>query len=180
MINLVSKEQPTPIIGTKDTEMKYSLHIQYAGTVSTKEVVKFACKHTGMQSTAMKAALDSCCQTIELFLSMGYRVQLGELGTFFATTNATTVYSNVDAGLSQLKKLNVRFTANKELKYAVNNAEKRLVAIQRLVDPEKKIYETISTNQLTDGSQSGGSAGGDGENNGGGGNSASGGGDLEG
>ena len=94
---------------------------------------------------------------------MGYRVQLGELGTFFATTNATTVYSNVDAGLSQLKKLNVRFTANKELKYAVNNAEKRLVAIQRLVDPEKKIYETISTNQLTDGSQSGGSAGGGGD-----------------
>ena len=180
MISIISKEQPTPIIGTKDTEMKYSLHIQYAGTVSTKEVVKFACKHTGMQSTAMKAALDSCCQTIELFLSMGYRVQLGELGTFFATTNATTVYSNVDAGLSQLKKLNIRFTANKELKYAVNNAEKRLVAIQRLVDPEKKIYETISTNQLTDGSQSGGSAGGDGENTGGGGNSASCGGDLEG
>ena len=173
MINLVSKEQPTPIIGTKDTELKYSLHIQYAGTVSTKEVVAFACKHTGMQSTAMKAALDSCCQTIELFLSMGYRVQLGELGTFFATTDATTVYSNVDAGLSQLKKLNVRFNATKDLKYAVNNAEKRLVAIQRLVDPEKKIYETISTNQLTDGSQSGGLAGG-------GGKSASGGGDLEG
>ena len=180
MINLVSKEQPTPIIGTKDTELKYSLHIQYAGIVSTKEVVAFACKHTGMQSTAMKAALDSCCQTIELFLSMGYRVQLGELGTFFATTDATTVYSNVDAGLSQLKKLNVRFNATKDLKYAVNNAEKRLVAIQRLVDPEKKIYETISTNQLTDGSQSGGLAGGGGENTGGGGNSASGGGDLEG
>ena len=180
MINLVSKEQPTPIIGTKDTEMKYSLHIQYAGIVSTKEVVTFACKHTGMQSTAMKAALDSCCQTIELFLSMGYRVQLGELGTFFATTDATTVHSNVDAGLSQLKKLNIRFNATKDLKYAVNNAEKRLVAIQRLVDPEKKIYETISTNQLTDGSQSGGLAGGGGENTGGGGNSASGGGDLEG
>ena len=177
MINLVSKEQPTPIIGTKDTEMKYSLHIQYAGIVSTKEVVAFACKHTGMQSTAMKAALDSCCQTIELFLSMGYRVQLGELGTFFATTDATTVYSNVDAGLSQLKKLNVRFNANKDLKHAINNAEKRLVAIQRLVDPEKKIYETISTNQLTDGSQPGGSGG---NSDSGGGNSGSGGGDLEG
>ena len=177
MINLVSKEQPTPIIGTKDTEMKYSLHIQYAGIVSTKEVVAFACKHTGMQSTAMKAALDSCCQTIELFLSMGYRVQLGELGTFFATTDGTTVYSNVDAGLSQLKRLRVRFDANKELKYAVNSAEKRLVAIQRLVDPEKKIYETISTNQLTDGSQPGGSGG---NSDSGGGNSGSGGGDLEG
>jgi predicted histone-like DNA-binding protein len=175
MINLVSKEQPTPIIGTKDTELKYSLHIQYAGTVSTKEVVAFACKHTGMQSTAMKAALDSCCQTIELFLSMGYRVQLGELGTFFTTTDSTTVYSNVDAGLSQLNRLRVRFDANKELKQAVNNAEKRLVAIQRLVDPEKKIYETISTNQLTDGGSAGGSGG---NSDSGGGNSDSGGGDL--
>ncbi|MBO7200589.1 MAG: hypothetical protein J6V54_04240 [Bacteroidales bacterium] len=178
MISIISKEQPTPIIGTKNTELKYSLHIQYAGTVSTKEVVAFACKHTGMQSTAMKAALDSCCQTIELFLSMGYRVQLGELGTFFATTDSTTVYSNVDAGLSQLNRLRVRFDANKELKHAINNAEKRLVAIQRLVDPEKKIYETISTNQLTDGSQPGGSGGSGGNSDSGGGNSDSGGGDL--
>ena len=146
MISIISKEQPTPKIGTKEMEMKYSLHIQYAGTLSTKEVVAFAAKHTGMQSTAMKAALDSCCQTIELFLSMGSRVDLGELGTFFATTNGTTVYSNVDAGLSQLKRLRVRFDANKELKQAVNSAEKRLVAIQKLVDPEKKIYQTISTN----------------------------------
>ena len=180
MINIVSKEQPTPKIGTKEMGMKYSLQIQYAGTLSTKEVVAFAAKHTGMQSTAMKAALDSCCQTIELFLSMGYRVELGELGTFFATTDSTTVYSNVDAGLSQLKKLNVRFNANKDLKHAINNAEKRLVAIQRLVDPEKKIYETISTNQLTDSSQGDNSGGAGGENTGGGGNSTSGGGDLEG
>ena len=176
MINIISKEQPTPKIGTKEMEMKYSLHIQYAGTVSTKEVVAFACKHTGMQSTVMKAALDSCCQTIELFLSMGYRVQMGELGTFFATTDSTTVYSNVDAGLSQLKRLRVRFDANKELKYAVNSAEKRLVAIQKLVDPEKKIYQTISTNELTDSSQGAGDSGGN--SNSGGGNSGSGDGDL--
>ena len=177
MINIVSKEQPTPKIGTKEMEMKYSLHIQYAGTLSTKEVVAFAAKHTGMQSTAMKAALDSCCQTIELFLSMGYRVELGELGTFFATTNGTTVYSNVDAGLSQLKRLRVRFDANKELKQAVNSAEKRLVAIQKLVDPEKKIYQTISTNELVSNSEGvDGSGGNSGDNTDSGGNSGSGGG----
>ena len=175
MINIISKEQPTPKIGTKEMELKYSLHIQYAGTLSAKEVVAFACKHTGMQSTVMKAALDSCCQTIELFLSMGYRVQLGELGTFFASTDSSTVYSNVDAGLSQLNRLRVRFDANKELKHAVNNAEKQLVAIQKLVDPEKKIYETISTNQLTDGGSAGDSGG---NSNSGGGNSGSGDGDL--
>jgi uncharacterized membrane protein YgcG len=107
---------------------------------------------------------------------MGYRVQLGELGTFFATTDGTTVYSNVDAGLSQLKKLNVRFNATKDLKHAINNAEKRLVAIQRLVDPEKKIYQTISTNELTDSSQGAGGSGGN--SNSGGGNSGSGGDDL--
>ncbi len=123
----------------------------------------------------MKAVLDSCCQTIELFLSMGYRVQLGELGTFFASTDSSTVYSNVDAGLSQLNRLRVRFDANKELKHAVNNAEKRLVAIRKLVDPEKKIYETISTNQLTDGGSAGDSGG---NSNSGGENSGSGGDDL--
>ena len=173
MINIISKEQPTPKIGTKETELKYSLHIQYAGTLSTKEVIAFASKHTGMQTTAMKAALDSCCQTIELFLSMGYRVQLGELGTFFPTTNSTTVYSNVDAGLSQLKKLKIRFDANKELKQTINKAEKRLVAIQKLVDPEKKIYQTISTNELEKGNEGGGS---NGENTNSGGDSGSGGG----
>ena len=177
MISIISKEQPTPKIGTKETELKYSLHIQYAGTLSTKEVIAFASKHTGMQSTAMKAALDSCCQTIELFLAMGYRVQLGELGTFFATTNSTTVYSNVDAGLSQLKRLKIRFDANKELKHAINSAEKRLVAIQKLVDAERKIYETISTNELVDSSGGeGNSGGGNGENTNNGGDSGSGGG----
>ena len=73
--------------------------------------------------------------------------------------------------------MNVRFNATKDLKHAVNSAEKRLVAIQRLVDPEKKIYQTISTNELTDSSQGAGDSGG---NAGGGGNSGSGGGDLEG
>ena len=43
MINIISKEQPTPKIGTKEMELKYSLHIQYAGTLSAKEVVAFAC-----------------------------------------------------------------------------------------------------------------------------------------
>ncbi|MBO7200527.1 MAG: hypothetical protein J6V54_03930 [Bacteroidales bacterium] len=74
--------------------------------------------------------------------------------------------------------MRVRFDANKELKHAINNAEKRLVAIQRLVDPEKKIYETISTNQLADGSQPGGSGGSGGNSNSGGENSGSGGDDL--
>ena len=108
---------------------------------------------------------------------MGYRVQLGELGTFFATTNSTTVYSNVDAGLSQLKRLKIRFDANKELKHAINSAEKRLVAIQKLVDAERKIYETISTNELVDSSGGeGNSGGGNGENTNNGEDSGSGGG----
>ena len=143
-------------------------YIESSGTVSYKDVVKFACKHTGMQSTVMKAAIDSCCQTIEHFLSMGHRVQLGELGSFFITTDSNAVYSNTEAGICQLKKLNIRFDAKKDLKEAINNAERELAGIYKIVDHERKIYEKVGTKESDgkneSGNNSNGNSGGDSNN----------------
>lgn len=168
MIKIISKERPTPIIGQKETELKYTLYVESSGTVSYKDVVKFACKHTGMQSTVMKAAIDSCCQTIEHFLSMGHRVQLGELGSFFITTDSNAVYSNTEAGICQLKKLNIRFDAKKDLKEAINNAERELAGVYKIVDHERKIYEKVGTKESDgkneSGNNSNGNSGGDSNN----------------
>ena len=74
MIKLVSKQQPMTKIGTKEKELKYVLNLVLSGSISEKEVIEFACKHTGMQPTMVKAAIESCLQIVELYIALGYSV----------------------------------------------------------------------------------------------------------
>ena len=74
MIKLISKQQPMIKIGTKEKELKYVLNLVLSGSISEKEVIEFACKHTGMQPTMVKAAIESCLQIVELYIALGYSV----------------------------------------------------------------------------------------------------------
>jgi hypothetical protein len=82
-------------------------------------------------------------------------VQLGELGSFFITTDSNAVYSNTEAGICQLKKLNIRFDAKKDLKEAINNAERELAGVYKIVDHERKIYEKVGTKESDGKNESG-------------------------
>lgn len=173
MIKFKSFQTPTSKIGTEEKELKYVLQLVSPGTVSSKHVVEFACKHTTLQPTTVKAALESCFQIIEHYLSLGYRVQLGELGTFYPTINYKRVDSNTKAGLAQLEKINIRFRPNSELIESVNKSEKELVGIFKLADAEKKYYDEVGTGNLNDSGESpesgdNTSQGDSGNNNGGG------------
>lgn len=188
MLKFESRQRRVSKIGTDEMELKYVLNLEVAGTLSEKDVIEFACKHTGMQSTMVKAALDSCFQIIEYHLALGYRVKMGELGTFYPTIKTKSVYSNEDAGLAQLEKVNVRFRPNQELLEKINKSEKELTGIYKLVDEENKFYDEVGTKKLDgsgdgDGGDGGGGTSGGGnndDNQGGGGGGTSGGGDLEG
>ena len=174
MIKLESKQQPMTKIGTKEKELKYVLNLVLSGSISEKEVIEFACKHTGMQPTMVKAAIESSLQIVELYIALGYSVKLGDLGTFYPTIDSKAVDSNTEAGLSQLKKVNIRFRPNSELIEKVNKADKELKGVFKIVDYERKFYEEVGRKDFADASD--GTTGNDGNGNsdGGGGGSSSG------
>ena len=74
MLKIESRQQPMIKIGTKEKELKYVLNLVLSGSISEKEVIEFACKHTGMQPTMVKAAIESCLQIVELYIALGYSV----------------------------------------------------------------------------------------------------------
>ena len=179
MLKLESRQQPKTKIGTKEKELKYVLNLVLSGSISEKEVIEFACKHTGMQPTMVKAAIESCLQIVELYIALGYSVQLGDLGTFYPTIDSKAVDSNTEAGLSQLKKVNIRFRPNTELVEKVNKADKELKGVYKIVDYERKFYEEVGRKDIGDTTDDTAGNDGNGNSDGGGGGSSSGG-DLEG
>ena len=183
-MKLISKQVPITKIGTNEQELKYALFLQSAGTVSTKTIAEFACKHTSMQPTMVKAMLESCFQIIEYHLSLGLSVRMGDLGTFYPTLSYKAVDSNTEAGLVQLKKVNVRFRPNSDMIDTINKAEKELLGIYKLVDHVNKYYKEVGTAKLDDDNSSGTDSGTPPNDQGGGGTSqggnTGGGGDLEG
>ena len=179
MLKIESRQQPMTKIGTKEKELKYVLNLVLSGSISEKEVIEFACKHTGMQPTMVKAAIESCLQIVELYIALGYSVQLGDLGTFYPTINSKAVDSNTEAGLTQLEKVNIRFRPSTELVEKVNKADKELEGVFKIVDYERKFYEEVGQKDLGDGAGNATGNGGNGNSDGDGGGSSSGG-DLEG
>ena len=168
MLKLKAIQRPVTKIGTKEQELKYVLQLLSSGQISEKEVVKFCSKHTNVPQATVRAVLDSCCQTIEYHLALGYSVKLGDVGIFYSTISYTAVNSNTEAGLSQLKKICVRFRPNKELVETVNKTPKENVGVYKLIDAQKGLYEEVGTKELENSSNSNQTPNGDNTNSGGG------------
>ncbi|MBR3938715.1 MAG: hypothetical protein IKJ67_01900 [Bacteroidales bacterium] len=149
-MKLISKQMPITKIGTNETELKYVLRTVLSGTISEKDVVNFCHNHTMIPRTTIKSALESCCQTIGHYLSLGYSVKLGEVGIFYPTTKSKAVDSNTEAGMAQLEGINIRFRPNSELLKKVNDATLELDGVYKIVDHDKKLYEKVGSSALDD------------------------------
>lgn len=143
MIKLEVKERPVMKIGTAEKENKYVLQLAKGQTVDDKEVVEFCHNHTQIPTVYIKAAAESYCQTIMHYLLMGYRVKVGDLGTFFLALDTKAAGSIDEAGLDQLMDIRVRFRPTKEFATKIRQAEVKLDGIFKLVDAERKIYEKV-------------------------------------
>lgn len=166
-MKLISKQMPITKIGTNETELKYVLRTVSSGAISEKDVVNFCHNHTMIPRTTIKSAFDSCCQTIAHYLALGYSVKLGEVGIFYPTAKSKAVDSNTEAGMNQLEGINIRFRPNTELLKKVNDADKKLDGVYKIVDYDKKIYEKIGSSELDeefddDDNNNGGNSSGDG------------------
>ena len=150
MLKLKAIQRPITKIGTKEKEHKYVLQLLSSGRIGEKEVVKFCSKHTNIPQATVRAVLDSCCQTIEYHLALGYSVKLGDVGIFYPTISYKAVDDNTEAGLAQLEKVNIRFRPNILLTEAVNKAEKETVGVYKIVDYKKGFYQEVGTKELGD------------------------------
>ena len=137
----VSKQMPMTKIGTKEKELKYVLKHSSSGIVDEKDVVNFCHNHTQIPRATISASMDSIMQTIGHYLALGHSVKLGEIGIFYVTADARTVDSNTEAGLGQLRDVNIRFRPSKELQEQIRKADKECEGVYRIVDYDKKIYE---------------------------------------
>ena len=143
MIKVEVKERPVMKIGTADKENKYVLQLSKSQTVGDKEVVEFCHDHTQIPTVYIKAAAESYCQTIMHYLLLGYRVKVGDLGTFFLALDTKAANTAEEAGLDQLIDIKVRFRPTKEFAAKIRKAEVKLDGIFKLVDAERKIYEKV-------------------------------------
>jgi hypothetical protein len=146
----------------------YALESLSPGQISEKKVVEFVSKHTNIPRTTVRASLDSCCQIIEHYPSLGYNVKLGDVGISYPTISFKAVDSNTKAGLSQLKKVCIRFRLNKELVETVNKTPKENIGVYKLIDAQKGLYEEVGTKELENSSNSNQTPNGDNTNSGGG------------
>ena len=138
------KERPVMKIGTAEKENKYVLQLSKSNTVKDKEVVEFCHKHTQIPTVYIKAAAESYCQTIMHYLLMGYRVKVGDLGTFFLAVDTKAANTIEEAGLNQLMDIRVRFRPTKEFANEIRHANVKLDGIFKLIDAEKKIYKKVT------------------------------------
>jgi hypothetical protein len=82
------------------------------------------------------------------YLLLGYRVKVGDLGTFFLALDTKAANTAEEAGLDQLIDIKVRFRPTKEFAAKIRKAEVKLDGIFKLVDTERKIYKKVSATEV--------------------------------
>lgn len=155
MIKIKSKQSPITKMGTTEKELKYVLQIESAGTVKAKEIVDFCQKHTQTPRVFLKATVEAVIQAIAHYATLGYRVELEDLGNFYLTVKSKAVDSNTEAGLEQLEEISLKFTPKKDLIKQIRQADIELSGVYKIVDLEQKIYQEVGTKKLDEQEENG-------------------------
>lgn len=128
-------------------------------TVKAEKIIDYCASSTMVPKPYVAASLEALSHGIQHFLLNGHSVEIPGLGIFNVTISYKTARTSADAGLEQVKQLNVRFLPCRELKEAIGNAELELEGIYALVgevpglpnadgtpgEPQK-VYQRISKN----------------------------------
>ena len=189
MIKVKIIEQDVFNIADKETRSRGFVvkPIRY-NTVKAEKIIDYCASSTMVPKPYVAASLEALSHGIQHFLLNGHSVEIPGLGIFNVTISYKTARTSADAGLEQVKQLNVRFLPCRELKEAIGNAELELEGIYALVgevpglpnadgtpgEPQK-VYQRISKNSDyvldddntdTDTGGNNGTGGGTGGNNG--------------
>ena len=160
MVKVKIIEQDVFNIADKETRSRGFVvkPIRY-NTVKAEKIIDYCASSTMVPKPSVAASLEALSHGIQHFLLNGHSVEIPGLGIFNVTISYKTARTSADAGLEQVKQLNVRFLPCRELKEAIGNAELELEGIYALVgevpglpnadgtpgEPQK-VYQRISKN----------------------------------
>jgi nucleoid DNA-binding protein len=160
MIKVKIIEQVVFNIADKETRSRGFVvkPIRY-NTVKAEKIIDYCASSTMVPKPYVAASMEALSHGIQHFLLNGHSVEIPGLGIFNVTISYKTARTSGDAGLEQVKQLNVRFLPCRELKEAIGNAELELEGIYALVgevpglpnadgtpgEPQK-VYQRISKN----------------------------------
>ena len=160
MIKVKIIEQDVFNIADKETRSRGFVvkPIRY-NTVKAEKIIDYCASSTMVPKPYVAASMEALSHGIQHFLLNGHSVEIPGLGIFNVTISYKTARTSADAGLEQVKQLNVRFLPCRELKDAIGNAELELEGIYALVgevpglpnadgtpgEPQK-VYQRISKN----------------------------------
>ena len=160
MIKVKIIEQDVFNIADKETRSRGFVvkPIRY-NTVKAEKIIDYCASSTMVPKPYVAASMEALSHGIQHFLLNGHSIEIPGLGIFNVTISYKTARTSADAGLEQVKQLNVRFLPCRELKDAIGNAELELEGIYALVgevpglpnadgtpgEPQK-VYQRISKN----------------------------------
>lgn len=160
MVKVKIIEQDVFNIADKETRSRGFVvkPIRY-NTVKAEKIIDYCASSTMVPKPYVAASMEALSHGIQHFLLNGHSVEIPGLGIFNATISYKTARTSADAGLEQVKQLNVRFLPCRELKEAIGNAELELEGIYALVgevpglpnadgtpgEPQK-VYQRIAKN----------------------------------
>ena len=160
MIKVKIIEQDVFNIADKETRSRGFVvkPIRY-NTVKAEKIIDYCASSTMVPKPYVAASMEALSHGIQHFLLNGHSIEIPGLGIFNVTISYKTARTSADAGLEQVKQLNVRFLPCRELKDAIGDAELELEGIYALVgevpglpnadgtpgEPQK-VYQRISKN----------------------------------
>lgn len=106
-----------PSLTTKEGEKeKYYPGIVYNGTISTRKLLKNVAQRTGFSEGEMEGALKEIMEMVAYYIGEGYRVELGDFGTFSGKIKSRLVEKKTDIRSTSIRFNGVNFRASKEFK----------------------------------------------------------------
>ena len=117
--NKVERANPADRMAPK----KWYAVLKTISLVSEKEVAKQLSDETTLNRKEAEMALAQFEKILIRLLLDGYSVRLGEWGSFRLTCNSTPSATKAAVSAKNITNLNIRFTAGKELKDAIQKAQ---------------------------------------------------------
>ena len=125
VFNVVDKE--TKSNGFVVKPLRYS-------TIKSNQILEHCASMAMVPKTYVAATVEALSQSIKHYLLNGHSVEIPGLGIFSTSISYNVVTNSKDAGLEQIKQINVRFLPSSDLKEAIKNAEVELEGIYVIID----------------------------------------------
>ena len=117
--NKVERANPSDRTAPK----KWYAVLKSISLVSEKEVAKLIADETTLNRKEAEMALAQFEKILIRLLQDGYNVRLGDWGSFRLTCNSMPSDTKDEVSAKNISNLNIRFTAGKELKDAIQKAQ---------------------------------------------------------